>query len=212
MKLQGEVIDWNDDKGFGFVALNKSGERAFVHIKAFKESSRRPINGERICYELVRDAKDRYQAQQITYVNKPKSTRPQLKRKKSRPFNFGKTVTLLFCAALGIAVFTHKLPFIILALYSVMSLTAFILYALDKSAAQHGRWRTQENTLHLFSLFGGWPGAFFAQATLRHKSSKSSFKKVYWLTVLLNIMGFTWLYSDSGVNFLEPLISPLLNY
>lgn len=31
MKLQGQVVNWNDDKGFGFVEPNGGGDRAFVH-------------------------------------------------------------------------------------------------------------------------------------------------------------------------------------
>ncbi|NQZ08944.1 MAG: cold shock domain-containing protein, partial [Algicola sp.] len=46
MKQQGKVLNWNDDKGFGFVEPSGSGERAFVHIKAFKRQTQRPVNGE----------------------------------------------------------------------------------------------------------------------------------------------------------------------
>jgi uncharacterized membrane protein YsdA (DUF1294 family) len=86
-----------------------------------------------------------------------------------------------------------------------MSLITFIAYAIDKSAAQNGRWRTQESTLHLFSLMGGWPGAFFAQTTLRHKSSKEEFKSVYWITVLLNLGALFWLHTEKGIIFLNTL-------
>ncbi|WP_342352801.1 DUF1294 domain-containing protein [Psychrosphaera saromensis] len=66
-------------------------------------------------------------------------------------------------------------------------------YAIDKSAAKKGRWRTKESTLHLLSLAGGWPGAYFAQNILRHKLRKKPFKVVYWITVLLNVSGILWL-------------------
>ena len=46
MKLQGKILNWNDDKGFGFVEPNGGGQRAFVHIKAFKNNARRPVNGD----------------------------------------------------------------------------------------------------------------------------------------------------------------------
>ncbi|MDP3638593.1 MAG: DUF1294 domain-containing protein, partial [Azonexus sp.] len=71
-------------------------------------------------------------------------------------------------------------------------------YALDKSAAQGGRWRTQESTLHLLALIGGWPGALIAQNRLRHKSRKTSFQLVFWMTVLLNCGGLGWLLSTPG--------------
>jgi len=67
MKFQGKVLNWNDDKGFGFVEPNGGGERAFVHIKAFKPRTRRPDNGEVIIYELVHENNNRYKAENIKF-------------------------------------------------------------------------------------------------------------------------------------------------
>tara|TARA_R110001599_G_scaffold171353_1_gene362239 strand:+ start:246034 stop:246315 length:282 start_codon:yes stop_codon:yes gene_type:complete len=75
----------------------------------------------------------------------------------------------------------------LLATYTTCSVITFVAYAMDKSAARKGNGRISENTLHLLSLLWGWPGAWAAQQILRHKSSKRSFRRVYWLTVLLNI-------------------------
>jgi uncharacterized membrane protein YsdA (DUF1294 family) len=76
-----------------------------------------------------------------------------------------------------------------LLLYAYLAISAltFAVYALDKAAAQAGRWRTPEKTLHLLALTGGWPGALFAQQLLRHKTSKPRFIAVFWLTVMLNV-------------------------
>ena len=73
------------------------------------------------------------------------------------------------------------------ALYAVASIACFIAYALDKSAARHGRQRTPERTLLLLGLAGGWPGALAAQSLLRHKSAKASFLAKFWCTVVLNL-------------------------
>jgi uncharacterized membrane protein YsdA (DUF1294 family) len=75
----------------------------------------------------------------------------------------------------------------VLLVYLGLSLLAFLAYAFDKSAAVSGRWRIAEQTLHLVSLAGGWPGALLAQQLLRHKTSKQSFIFAFWLTVLLNV-------------------------
>ena len=48
-----------------------------------------------------------------------------------------------------------------------MSALSIGMYALDKSAAKKGGQRTPENTLHLLSLGGGWPGAMYAQQLLQ---------------------------------------------
>lgn len=70
------------------------------------------------------------------------------------------------------------------------STVTFITYAMDKSAATRGSWRTPESTLHMMAVAGGWPGALCAQQLLRHKSSKAEFRAVFWATVALNALGF----------------------
>jgi uncharacterized membrane protein YsdA (DUF1294 family)/cold shock CspA family protein len=208
MKFQGKVLNWNDDKGFGFVEPNGGGKRAFVHIKAFKARSRRPVNGDVIIYELIRE-NNRYKAENIKFARDAKSSNKQGKLRKGN--FFASAFISLFCLGLLVSVFTGKLPLIIAGLYIVMSLITFITYAIDKSAAQNGRWRTRESTLHIFALAGGWPGAFFAQTKLRHKSSKEEFKIVFWFTVLMNLGGLFWLYTEKGTNFLNNVILLLLN-
>ncbi len=208
MKLQGKILNWNDDKGFGFVEPNGGGERAFVHIKAFKPRSRRPVNGEVVIYELVHENNNRYKAENIKFARDANNLNKRNKVKNGN--TFGNVFIMVFFIGLLVSVFSGKLPLIIVGLYIVMSFITFIAYAIDKSAAQNGRWRTQESTLHIFSLIGGWPGAFFAQTKLRHKSNKEKFKSVYWATVLLNLGGLFWLHTEKGTNFLDNVISPLL--
>jgi uncharacterized membrane protein YsdA (DUF1294 family) len=66
------------------------------------------------------------------------------------------------------------------------SVVAFFVYRSDKRSAQAGEWRVPEATLHLIALIGGWPGAFLAQRTFRHKTSKLSFQFIFWIVVLLH--------------------------
>ncbi len=197
MRFQGKIIKWNDDKGFGFVEPNGGGDRAFVHIKAFNPRSRRPVNGEVITYESVRENNNRYKAENIKFARDAKASN---NRSKPKNESFFGVFTMFFCIGLLVSVFVGKLPVIIVGLYIVMSLIAFIVYAVDKSAAQNGRWRTEESILHLISIIGGWPGAYFAQAKLRHKSSKEEFKSVYRVTVFLNLGGLFlfWLWLRSS--------------
>ena len=78
----------------------------------------------------------------------------------------------------------------ILFAYLGMSVVTVFAYAFDKSAAVSGQWRTAENTLHLFSLAGGWPGALLAQQLLRHKTNKQTFVSTFWIMALLNVGAF----------------------
>ncbi len=111
---------------------------------------------------------------------------------------------LVFVTASTIA---GKLPFAVLGLYFVASIVTFVAYALDKSAAKSGQGRTQESTLHLFALVGGWPGALAGQRLLRHKSKKRSFQIVFWITVILNCVALGWSFSSSGVEALRSILA-----
>ncbi|WP_394778652.1 DUF1294 domain-containing protein [Undibacterium sp.] len=82
---------------------------------------------------------------------------------------------------------------IILLAYALASLLNLALYAADKSAAKKGNWRISENSLHLVSLLGGWPGALLAQSMLRHKNKKTAFQIVFWATVAINLAALVWL-------------------
>jgi len=79
--------------------------------------------------------------------------------------------------------------------YSAMSMATFIVYALDKRAARLGDLRVAENTLHGLALLCGWPGALLAQELLRHKSAKPAFRRLFWFTVVLNVLGFVLLFT-----------------
>lgn len=88
------------------------------------------------------------------------------------------------------ATLAWDLPLLVGAAYLITSLTCFVAYALDKSAAKHGAWRTPERTLLVLGLVGGWPGALLAQQWLRHKTAKSPFRRMFWVTVTANMAGF----------------------
>lgn len=205
MRLQGKILNWNDDKGFGFVEPNGGGERVFVHISAFKPRSRRPVNGEVIIYEVVCGNNNRNKAENIKFARDSKNS-----NKKISGNTFGSVFIIIFCIGLLVSIFIGFLPVGVIGLYVAMSLITFVVYGIDKSAAKKARWRTRESTLHMFSLIGGWPGAFLAQKELRHKSRKSEFQIVFWITVLLNLGGLFWLHSKSAENFFNNLIMPLL--
>lgn len=77
---------------------------------------------------------------------------------------------------------------LIAAYYAVFSVIAYAVYAIDKKAAIKQRRRISEKTLHLLSLIGGWPGAWIAQQRMRHKTQKTAFKVIYWLTASANLV------------------------
>lgn len=106
----------------------------------------------------------------------------------------------LFAAIYATVMLAWDLPWLVGGAYLVMSLTCFVAYAIDKSAARSGSWRTPERTLLLLGLVGGWPGGVLAQQWLRHKTSKRSFQQLFWCSVAANVGGFVWLSSRMLAN------------
>lgn len=74
--------------------------------------------------------------------------------------------------------------------YLLMSRICYCAYRKDKKHARTQQWRTPESTLHIYELFGGWPGGLIAQRKLRHKNKKLSYQINFWLIVTLHIVGW----------------------
>ncbi|TWU45366.1 hypothetical protein Q31b_05380 [Novipirellula aureliae] len=69
----------------------------------------------------------------------------------------------------------------------VASVVAGILYAVDKRAARRDSRRVSEKTLLLWSLAGGWPGAWLVGQRIRHKTQKRSFRLQFAFCVVVNV-------------------------
>ena len=196
MRKQGKVISWKDDKGFGFIEPSTGGKQVFVHIKAFRGDSRRPTIGTEVSYVESKDAQGRARAESAQSLGQGLSLGPA-----SKAFIATSSFLLILAAIVALGF----LPQPVLWLYLGMSVLTFAFYAMDKAASQRGAQRTPESTLHTLALAGGWPGALYAQQLLRHKSSKESFRVIFWFTLVLNIAGFGYLVSDYGAWLVEML-------
>lgn len=77
----------------------------------------------------------------------------------------------------------------LMAWYGAACVVSFALHAVDKQAARRGTRRVSERSLLLTALVGGWPGAILAQQTLRHKTSKPSFRWAFAAAIAMNLVG-----------------------
>ena len=188
MRYQGQVIEWHDYKGYGFIQPLNPGQdenRIFLHIKSFSQRGPRPLAGAVLEYEVIQDSKGRLNAQRVSYVRrqsaqaiKPSAT-GQIKAWR------GWLITLYGAFIMALQL-THQLPVWAMAIPVLLSGLTYLIYDMDKKAAQQGKQRIPEKNLHLLALVGGWPGALLAQQKLRHKTDKTEFQQVFWATVVLN--------------------------
>jgi len=63
--MKGKITQWKDDKGFGFIVSEDSGEKLFFHISAVKTQGRRPQVEDVVLYESMRDSQGRLKAKAV---------------------------------------------------------------------------------------------------------------------------------------------------
>jgi len=196
MRFKGTLVDWNDDRGFGFIDPAEGGSRVFCHISAFQDRSSRPSTGKLLTYEIVRDERGRPRAQQVRYAGK---SPPPTRKPPSTP-HLGTAVVLsgLFGASLAALSLGGFLSWLVPLWYLGWSSVLFLVYGWDKVAAEGGHWRTKEATLNTLALIGGWPGGWIGQQAFRHKSRKVSFQVQFWISVAINIAALSWLVMSGG--------------
>jgi uncharacterized membrane protein YsdA (DUF1294 family)/cold shock CspA family protein len=193
MQFSGTLKSWHDDRGFGFIEPDLGGQEIFIHIKAFPAGTGRPVVGQKLLFEVGTGKNGKKSAHAVQF---PVRSRIMNKLGTESAAEWTLPRSLAIPSFVVIYAFVAmRFGFVpgVLFVYAGLSVSAIVMYAIDKSAAKAGRWRTPEKTLHLIALIGGWPGALIAQQLLRHKTSKASFVAVFWFTVLLNVCGFvTW--------------------
>jgi uncharacterized membrane protein YsdA (DUF1294 family) len=82
-----------------------------------------------------------------------------------------------------------------------INITAFAYYGLDKARARSTR-RVPEAVLHGLALFGGSIGAYLGMRLFHHKTLKGSFKVMFWLIVVLQVLLIVWVVRELW--FLHP--------
>lgn len=208
-RQQGKLIQWDDAKGYGFIAPDAGGPKLFVHIKAFGLRSRRPFVGERLSYLPGSDVQGKARALKVQSLEPRPVAAPAAATATRREVLRGASLWLIPGFALLVLV-THLsfgLPHWLWGCYLAMSLASFIVYAGDKRAARLNQWRVSETTLHGLALACGWPGALLAQQLLHHKSAKPEFRRIFWLTVILNVLGFVLIFTPLGTRLLASYVA-----
>ena len=187
MRFTGTLKSWNDERGFGFIEPAQGGQELFVHIKAFPPGTGRPAVGQILHFEVGTSANGKKNARAVQYPKRTKSI-SRRKLEQSAAWTVPRVLALpAFAVMYTLVVWRCGFSLPIFSAYLALSVVTFLVYAFDKSAATSGRRRIAEQTLHLFAMLGGWPGALVAQQILRHKTSKQEFVQVFWFTVAVNV-------------------------
>jgi len=188
MRHNGVLVKWNEDKGFGFVQMASSQQQTFAHIKEFENRRRKPKVGDEVTFKLQQQPDGKLRATGVVYV------------RESVDWLMLPILMLAFgyIGGVGYASLVTDLPVEVSWAFALLSAVTYLLYALDKRAAQQSNQRTPEKVLHWLSVLGGWPGALIAQQQFRHKTRKTSFRVGFYFTVILNIAAVLYfiVYAD----------------
>ncbi len=213
MNKQGTIVRWDADRGFGFVRSAATETDVFFHIRDYRGGSTSPSEGLPVRFEEIHVGGKGPRAMAVMPLDYVDPRRPAPAQVEATGRSAGRrrapppphvvaemrAMLLLVPAYLALlvwAAWSQRLLVPLVLAAPLLSVLTFYLYWRDKFAAQRGAWRTPENVLHVASLVGGWPGAWFAQRLLRHKSSKPAFRQVYWGTVAGHWLALLlWLYS-----------------
>ena len=205
MRYQGKLVEWHDDQGYGFIQPAQDDQRdkkIFLHIKSFKKRGPRPLSGVMLEYEVALDSKGRLNAQHVAYVSRTArkaATKPKVPLSQLKSHYSIWLIIVYFAFVLALSM-TAQWPWWGVLAIAALSLLTYVVYAVDKGAAQRNGQRVPENNLHLLAVLGGWPGALLAQQNLRHKSIKQPFRRVFWFTVAMN-----WLLVVVFTLFIRPV-------
>ena len=210
MTRTGHIARWNAERGFGFIATPAGEQNIFFHVRDFRGGE--PAEGLAVRFEQIEVGGKGPRAMAVQPLARAaapspagpartadRAANPQRRNGRapsSAPrgldgqpalFAIALLAWLGLLAAISLrGAWPWDLP-VVLAGLLVLNIVTFFSYALDKTAAAQGRWRTPESTLHALAAAGGWPAAWLAQRALRHKSRKREFLAVYVLTVGLHL-------------------------
>jgi uncharacterized membrane protein YsdA (DUF1294 family)/cold shock CspA family protein len=194
MRKCGELVQWNNKSGFGFVR-DDSGRDFYVHISKVVPGQR-PRVGDRLEFEIGKGRNGRPSALAVSVIQTVPTPTPTLKEiARITPGSSSFRLGLRLAVATGLAllallaVATGRAPIWLAFGYTLMGVFSAALYRFDKLYALEGRYRVSETNLHVVDLAGGIIGGLAAQELYRHKTVKPSFVGTTWVIALLHLLG-----------------------
>ncbi len=177
-RVEAQLVDWDDTRGFGFARLPGGTERVFVHVKSVNPNMPRPQAGDQIEFEIVPGRNGRPAAKRVDILGTETGLIP--------PLSLHLATAAILLIVLQVDIMLGKVPLWFASVYVLMGGFALVTYSWDKRAAKLGIWRISENTLLAIDLFGGIVGGLLAQHMFRHKRHKSSYQAATLCVVLLH--------------------------
>ena len=177
--MEGIVVKFNEEKGFGFIRSKAASEDIFVHIREIR-GQQKLVPGQSVSFNTQQTDKG------LTAIEVIPG------KKRTSPYYFYGSIALLLVAAITFVLIYKGLHFILSYLIAI-NLATLLFYGYDKLIAGKSFFlRVPEWVLHSLALLGGSPMGLIAQKLFRHKTIKRSFQLIYWLIVILQLFIIGW--------------------
>lgn len=199
---EGELVDWYDDRGFGFIRRADGAGNIYVHITAIRRDGVRPQVGDRMRFSIAPGKGGRPSAVNVQIVKEAPAPTPDAPPRLARPKRTPMILSPRMWAAVTIlALLAADISFGILPvwtalLYAIAGPGSFYLYGRDKQAAGKRVSRVPEIRLHLLDLCFGIVGGLLAQHVYRHKTSKAGYIVTTSLITALHVLVLGFILSD----------------
>ncbi len=177
LRQRGRIVDWLDERGFGFIKSPDLRDRVWVHVNDFVSGTVRPMVVDEVEFAVVEGRDGRPAAKQVQIASSTVGRQPPNGGEAPTPLRVAVRLVaaLFFLGFVLTCTLLQRLSPALLLIYAGAGLASAALYRLDKQAALRGEWRTPEFRLHAIDLAFGIVGGLIAQAAFRHKTSKPAF-------------------------------------
>lgn len=177
-RIQAQLVDWDDRRGFGFARLPGGTQRVFVHIKSLNPHMPRPQNGDQLELNIVKGRNGRPAAEAVDILGQQTGL--------SSPLSLHLATAAMLLILIQINLMLQNIPMWLTSFYVAFGALAVIAYSWDKKAARIGAWRISETKLHTIDALGGIIAGLLSQHLYSHKLNKRSFQKTTLVIVVLH--------------------------
>ncbi|CAA6823552.1 MAG: Cold-shock DNA-binding domain-containing protein [uncultured Sulfurovum sp.] len=178
--MQGYIIHFNNEKGYGFIASDEQETNIFVHISQVQNTNELS-QGQSVEFNIEKTPKG---LSAVNVIAGKKHYSPYL--------IFG---LLSFVILTLVLLYASQYVQLLVAYLIAINISTFLLYGYDKFISGTEKLRVPELNLQTLALLGGSPSALIVQKLFRHKTLKGSFQVIYWLIVMGQVGLLLWFTS-----------------
>jgi len=179
---KGIIVEYIEDKGYGFIRSSNHKEDIFFHISNISNSKKISI-GQNVNFDINEGDKG---------LNAVNIIAGKMQKSPYKIYGFLSIILTLIITLLLL----NKNINLIISYLGAINIVTFLIYGYDKyiSTKNSNMLRVPERVLLLLGLAGGSISALLAQNIFRHKTQKKSFQTYFWLVTTLQIIVIVTIY------------------